>query len=257
MPAQRTWARLRLKADVSVSDPAWVTNQVDPDSFETTVGGVAADGFYTITITPEDVAVPAIVNTFDRAGAEDNTEIATALTSIIAPKILAGGLLAPYLRGVSSAAAIIQTLTRIDDLPDSRRFQVTTSAPGGATLVFGPDDIFPITRRFAMFSTPPKPVSNMEIVFAPTVAGNPVANNANLRFDLEVVERVDRAAAMDDPALAVGVTRSSTATAHSVEEKITIPNNGSEGLGVRISNITGPPTPSFDAIEVLIRTGRR
>jgi hypothetical protein len=255
MPAQRTWARLRLKADVATDDPAWVTNQVDPDSFEMVVGGTPTNGNYTMTLTPEDGS-GAIANTFNRAAAEDNTGIATGLTAVIAARIAGSGILSPYLRASTSAVAIIQTLVRIDDLPGPRRFQITTSAPGPGTLTFGPDDIFPITRRFAMFQTPPGPVSNMEISFVPTAAGNPVPNNAGLQFDVEVVERIDRAAALDDPALAVGVTRSSTATAHSVEEKIVIPNNGSEGLGVRIFNITGPPTPSFDAIEVLIRAGR-
>ncbi len=237
--------------DISTDDPAWVTNQVDPDSFQTTVGGAATAGAYTLTLTPEDGSA-AIVNTFTRV-AEDNTGIATGLNADIVAKI--PGTLDPYLRGSSSALAILQTLVRIDDTPFLRRFQVSTTAPGAGTLVAGPDDIFPITERFSFFQTPPGEVEKIWLSFVAVDASDePVANNADLRFDVKLVERIDRGAALD-LSVANGVTSTTSVTGLSVENEIEVPINGTQGVGIHIANITGPPTPDFDAIEVWWRPG--
>jgi hypothetical protein len=259
MPVQRDWEIFRRKTDPTLDDPPWVVDSVDPGASYGTVGGVTAAGNYTITYTPVDALVAPIVNTFNRAGAETDAQIAAALVAIIAPKIAPGGLLEDYLGGVVSVGDQVRSLPRVASdsptTPGALPFTVTGAAPGGATLIISPDDTFPICRRYQFWETPVHFRNSLEISFRATdTAGLLVPDNNSLIFNAEVVERVNREsiAGVVQP---VGVTRTIVSNAHPVGEKIVVPLNGTLGVGVRLSTIAGVPTPTFDVIEMSMRQG--
>jgi hypothetical protein len=92
-----------------------------------TVGGTAADGVYSVTITPADGGAAVTVPITRATTPATNADIALALSNALN---LSNGLL-----GVlsSSNASAVNTLTF---RRAGQTYTVTTSAPGGATLVW-------------------------------------------------------------------------------------------------------------------------
>lgn len=251
------WKLLRIKDDTA-NDPDWADTQVDPNSFLLTVGGTASNGNYTVNIVPVDPTRSTVTNTFNRAGGETNAQIADQVEQLLTADLAAGGTLDDYLESATDdGAGVITVIVH----PNAPPFTVTTSAPGAGTLTVSPDDTFPITRVGKFFRGQLGDMSRLEVAFIPIdSSGNPLEDDNGMTFNVEILDTIIRAsqpigirgAPLTSDTYAVGVTSSTTSTAHAVNDKLTVEMNGSTRFGVRLDTLTNTPT-GYDALEIWVR----
>ncbi len=139
--------RLRLKNDPSVADPTWWTIQRHPNSWFATVGGVTADGDYSVIVLDAN-GNPAVTTTFPREDGEDDAAIAAGLQSTMAGNIEREEGLERFLSLVTDEGggvllATSRSLRLVQDPLDP--YSLATSAPPGASITLSPAGPFPIT----------------------------------------------------------------------------------------------------------------
>ena len=243
--------RLRRKDDTATDDADWAALQVDPNSFTETFGA-PADGNFILTITPVSSDVtPATLTTTRTAGVPASaTDMATQRVADVNTDLALGAssVLAPFIRSVSSSGAAVTYIVR----PDAPEFVPTV--PGApSTVTIAPDDTFPITaiasNHRGHHAGHPDAIA---LAFLPVDAsGDLIDDDTGCTLNVELVRVVERRFQSDYPnqdARPVGVTSSTTATAHVLTDELRIPFHGGR-FGVRIDSVTLPPT-GLDAIEV-------
>jgi len=252
---------LRIKDDTTVADRDWAADQVDPNTFVVTVGGVADDGDLTVQITPFDTdayTTPSAI-VFTRDGGETLAQSASGLHDAAEAALDSTDAaydedLVPYLESVSYTAAG----TAVDFLPkpDAPPFAVTITGTGGTmTLSIAPDDEWPICavgkNLRGEFTVAP---TELAVSFTPlNSSGVPIPDDNACTLTVEhvrVVERRSRLALPNEALRPVGVVASSS-VAMNLHDELRVPFDGGRWT-VQMSALTNPPT-NIDTIEVRYR----
>jgi len=250
--------RLRRKADTGVADPArfaWT----DGNSFDVTIGGIASDGDYVITITPTAPGVAAIPITVMRATTPaTNTNIATAMVTAANVLLAAApppgpAALATYIESVSSSGAVVSFIVK----RGAPSFTVATSeTTATGTLTLAPNDTFPITMSTLAYIPPTGPRSHLALVLVPVNSSGTPLDPGTLAADLTVREYFDRGRrtnAGDIPETPVGVSSGTTATAWAAGAGYRIAS-GAGRFGVSLGAVSGSVgSGTLAALEVHVK----
>lgn len=201
----------RLRRTGIGGDPAWVADNIDPNTATGTLGGATANGIYAIDVVPEAEGAATISVEFDRQDSEDDAEIGTELASRCTALI--GTTLGPYLREVSSAAGVVAIRAR----PNGLLYTLALRAPGGATFALDVDDIWPITDIA-------DGKGELFIEFVATDAGEPLgAGSATV--DVRIISVVDRrrpGSRVTAPDAAMSVTATEETATHPLGEPLIV-----------------------------------
>jgi hypothetical protein len=233
------WKRLRYIAGTT-ADPVWSALALHPNTGVYTVGGVAANGNYTITI--DGVAV-----TFNRAAGETNDQIATGW--VAAAQALLQTTLRPYVESVSASGADIRIRYKSLYMQNGERafWTVSTLAPGGATLGADPETRWPITAGLPSQRDNNERSTHLQLKFIQLDASDvPIADDNDATITFRVVE----AHVPSDGYPRVGV--SEELATHPVQEIATIPMNGAEDFGVQMSAVANTAT-GYATMEIWYR----
>lgn len=261
--------RARRKADTAAADPArWVW--IDNNSFIVTVGGVATNGTYIITINPllrgtavpaADPSIPVIPITVTRAGGSPatNTNLATQfvtntnllLTDAASPPPTA---LSAYIESVSSSGAVVQFIVKRGAPPFTVTLSGTGLGGGAGTLVVSPDDVFPITLDTLGYGPEVGARTKLEVTLIPVNSSGVPLDPGTATMDLTVRRMAERGTRnqADRPSTPVGVGSATIATAHVVGAPFRIGGGGGRfafGLGA----IGGGAIATLAAVEVHVR----
>lgn len=241
--ALKDWKLLRTKVDTA-DDPDYAALYLHPNSATYTVGGVTANGNYTITIA-------GVANTFDRQAAETDAQIATELYDLIVADMASGGSLYDYVESITDDGAGVLTITY---KVTRERFVVSTSAPGGASITAAPADTFPIVAGLPYYRGALGQMSVIELAFVAVDAtdGNVLPDDNAMTMTVQIIETVKRATTQARAALGVGITSTAALAAASIRNKVRVELNGAIHVGLRLSTLANTPT-SFAELEVWYR----
>lgn len=130
------WRLLRTMD--GTADPDWLGELEDPDTAILLVGGTASDGNYDIDLVVSDSqgnAIETLQARFERAAAETNAEIATALLADAVTEF------ATYLIDTADDASAEIRLT----FDPAYNYTLSLTAPGSGSITPDPGLMFPIT----------------------------------------------------------------------------------------------------------------
>lgn len=224
----------------------------DGNSFEVEVSGAAAVGAYTINIVLVDGGA-TIPITFTRV-AENNTAIGAGLDAradVLIAVDPGGGqpttVLRTFIRAVSNAAGVLFFVVQ----PGCPRFRVTTSAPGGASLVLRPNDEFPINYVGLGLSPLSGPRTKLHITVIPVNSSGVPLDPGAATVDITARRMIDRnvSEGEDRPC---GVSNSQTTAMWNLGDAWTIEANGGRWC-FALDNFVDDAITGLYALELWVR----